>query len=161
MIKPQYGIVLAGVVLARREWAMLAGAVVSMTAQVAAVSLLLDTSAVLAYVHILPPVVEQAHALEPKPYQMHSLRALTNLLPSPIGTWVWAIASLGVIWQTMRVWRTGVPVVLQLAALVLASVLVSPHVTIYDATLLVLPLLWVGGWIQATPQRQAHLLSLT
>ena len=157
MIKPQYGIVLAGVVLARREWAMLAGAVVSMSAQVAAVSLLLDPSAVLAYAHVLPRVVEQAYALEPKPYQMHSLRALTNLLPSSIGTWVWGIVSLGVIWQTVRVWRIGVPVVLQLAALVLASVLVSPHATIYDATLLVLPLLWVGGWIQATPERQAQM----
>jgi hypothetical protein len=155
MIKPQYGIVLAGVVLARREWAMLAGGVVSMTAQLVVVSLLLDASAVLAYVHILPGVVEQADALEPKPYQLHSLRALANLLPSPIGTWAWGIASLGVIWQTVRVWRTGVPVVLQLAALVLASVLVSPHVTIYDATLLVLPLLWVGGWIQVTAQRHA------
>jgi hypothetical protein len=27
-------------------------------------------------------------------------------------------------------------------------VLVSPHLTIYDATVLVLPLLWLGGWVE-------------
>lgn len=157
IIKPQYGIVLACVVLVRREWAMLAGAVVSVASQVIVVSLILDPAAVLAYLNTLPRVVRQADALEPKPYQMHSLRALTNLLPATIGTLGWGIASLGVIWQTVRVWRTWVPVRLQLATLVLATVLVSPHVTIYDATLLVLPILWIGGWIQAVPQRQADL----
>ena len=157
IIKPQYGIVLAFVVLVRREWAMLAGAAVSVAAQVILVSLTLDPSAVLAYLETLPRLVAHADALEPKPYQMHSLTALTKLFPTSIGTLVWVIASFGVIWQTARVWRARVPVRLQMATLVLASVLVSPHVTIYDATLLVLPLLWVGGWILARPQRQATL----
>ena len=88
---------------------------------------------------------------------MHSLKSLTNLLPSPIGTLAWGVASLGVTWQAVRTWRRpGIPVVLQVAVLMLASVLVSPHVTLYDATLLSLPLLWVGGWVQSTSRGQSR-----
>jgi hypothetical protein len=52
-------------------------------------------------------------------------------------------------------WRTDVPLTVRMAVIVLASVLVSPHAGIYDATRLALPLLWVAGWILA--HRQAHL----
>ena len=32
--------------------------------------------------------------------------------------------------------------------MMIAGVLVSPHLTIYDATVLVLLLIWLGGWIE-------------
>jgi len=151
-IKPQYGIVLAAVVLVRREWALLGGALVSVAGQVAAVCLALDASAIWIYIRILPQLPEvPLLAL----HRMHSLRALTGLVPLPLGTLAWSLASVGITWQTVRMWRTDVPVTVRMAVLVLGSFLVSPHAAIYDATLLVLPLLWVAGWVRA--HREAHL----
>jgi hypothetical protein len=34
--------------------------------------------------------------------------------------------------------------------LLLATVLVNPHLFLYDATVLVLPVLWIGGWLEQT-----------
>ena len=42
---------------------------------------------------------------------------------------------------------------MRVGVVVLASVLVNPHLTVYDATVLVLPLLWIGGWIETSQGR--------
>jgi hypothetical protein len=145
-IKPQYGIVLAAVVLARREWPILGGALLSIAGQVAAVCLLFDASVVWTYLRILPRLPDLGLL---GLHRMHSLRSLTGLLPSPISTLLWSVAALGIAWQTVRTWRPDVPATARLAVLVLGTVLVSPHTGIYDATLLVLPLLWIAGLVSA------------
>jgi hypothetical protein len=49
-----------------------------------------------------------------------------------------------------------------MAALVLASVLVSPHLVRYDATLVALPMLWIAReWNDARFVTGAYLLVLT
>jgi hypothetical protein len=40
----------------------------------------------------------------------------------------------------------------RLGLLIVATVLVSPHLTIYDATVLALPLLWLGAWVGTEPR---------
>ena len=63
---------------------------------------------------------------------------------SAFGGYIWFAVSAMVTWQAIRVWRSDAPLEIRMAVLVLASVLVSPHMTIYDATALMLPLLQVG-----------------
>jgi len=79
---------------------------------------------------------------------MHSIRAITQLLPAWAATSAWATLSLAVCIRAIRTWRTDLPVAVRLAVVVLASVLVNPHLTVYDATVLVLPFLWLGARVE-------------
>jgi hypothetical protein len=150
MVKPQLGLVLAVIVLLRGEWLMLGGAATAAALQAGVVSLALGPAVLGEYVGILRRLPELQALLEPRPYQLHSISALTGLLPSGASALVWAGASALVIAGAVRVWRPHVPVALRMAVVMLASVLVSPHLTIYDATLVALPVLWLGGCASQT-----------
>jgi alpha-1,2-mannosyltransferase len=146
-LKPQFGIPLAAIVLACGEWRMLAGAVSSVAAQVAIIWLALGASVFGAFVSSLRLTLVHADALEPKPFMSHSLRAVTRLLPNGIGLPLWLALSGMVLWYTVRVWKSDAPMRVRLGVVMLASLLVNPHVIVYDVTLLALPLLWFGAYM--------------
>lgn len=152
-LKPQFGIPLAAVVLVCGDWAMLAGAVSSVIAQAGAVWLVLGTGAFTAFAESIPMTLAYADVLEAKPFLSHSLRAVTRLTPNWIGLPAWTALSAIVLWLTLRVWKSHAPVRVRLGTLVLASALVNPHLIIYDLTVLALPLLWFGAYLQE-PGRQ-------
>jgi hypothetical protein len=153
-IKPQFGIPLAVVVVACGEWKMLAGAVSSVLAQAAAVWLMLGTDALTAFAGNIPTMLAYADMLEAKPFLSHSVRAVTRLAPNWIGVPMWAIVSAIVLWYTVRIWKSQAPLSVRLGVVVLASVLVNPHVILYDLTVLALPLVWVGAYMQAAARRE-------
>ncbi len=154
-IKPQFGIPLAVVVLACGEWSMLAGAVASVIAQAAAVWLMLGPDAFTAYADFIPTMIAYADFLEAKPFLSHSLRAVTRLAPNWIGVPLWATVSAMVLWYTVRAWRSQAPLRVRLGIVVVASALVNPHMIIYDLTVLALPLVWFGAYVQE-PARDKH-----
>lgn len=145
-IKPQFALPFAAVVVARRDWAMLGGAAVAVAAQAVLVWVLLGTNAFSGYASMLPVILRHADLLEAKPFQSHSLRALTRLLPNPVGMIAWGVAVAALLWRTGRAWRTDAPLEIRFGLVLLAAVLLNPHLLVYDATLLVLPLLWFGAW---------------
>jgi alpha-1,2-mannosyltransferase len=147
-IKPQFGIPLAVVVLACGEWAMLLGAGTAVAAQVAAVWLVLGPDVFREYADALPITFLYADQLEAKPFLSHSIRAVTRLVPNWLGVPVWVALSSVVLWLTVRVWRSRAPVHVRVGTVILAAVLVNPHLIIYDATVLALPLLWLGACMQ-------------
>jgi hypothetical protein len=151
MFKPQFGLVLACIVLASGEWAMLAGIAASAAIQLTLVATLLDVTTVLDYVRFMLRVAEVEYLIEPKPWELHSLRALTRLLPGWPGTALWLAASAVVIERAWRVWRHAEDPGIRMGVLVLATVLVSPHLFAYDATVLALTFLWVGAWVERHP----------
>jgi alpha-1,2-mannosyltransferase len=154
-IKPQLGIPLAVVVLVCGEWAMLAGAVSSVMAQAAAVWLMLGPDAFSAFADIIPTMMTYADLLEAKPFLSHSLRAVTRLAPNWIGVPIWAIVSAIVLWYTVRAWKSRAPLRVRLGVVVLASALVNPHMIVYDLTVLALPLVWFGAYMQEPARRDA------
>ena len=95
-----------------------------------------------------------ADMLEAKPFLSHSVRAVTRLAPNWIGVPMWAIVSAIVLWYTVRIWKSQAPLSVRLGVVVLASVLVNPHVILYDLTVLALPLVWVGAYMQAAARRE-------
>jgi len=154
-IKPQFGIPLAVIVLVGREWRMLAGAVLSVVAQVAATSWMLGWEAFRGWATTtLAITVNHVDLLESKPFHSHSLRSLTRLAPNWIGIPLWVALAGVVLWYTARVWRSDAPLRVRLGVVMLAAVLVNPHVIIYDVTVLALPLLWFAAYMQE-PERQA------
>ena len=152
-IKPQFGIPLAVVVLARREWAMLVGALISTGLQAAAVWAVLGADAFRGFASTLGVTADNVDLLESKPIYSHSLRMITRLLPNEIGIPLWIAAAVIVLWYTTRVWKSEAPLRVRIGMVVLASVLINPHVIIYDAIVLVLPLVWFAAYVQEESRR--------
>jgi alpha-1,2-mannosyltransferase len=155
-LKPQFGIPLAAVVLACGEWRMLAGAVSSIAAQTALVWFVLGSSAFGAFAATMRFALTHADLLESKPFMSHSLRAVTRILPDWMGVPLWGALAAVVLWYTVRVWKSEAPVRVRLGVVILASLLVNPHVIVYDVTLLALPLLWFGAYMLDAEERRAH-----
>jgi hypothetical protein len=154
LLKPPLAVAFVFVFLAAGEWLILSGLALSLGLQAGAVALSLGAQPIADYIQALLGGPRIASMLEPRPYQLHSIRAITNLMPAPwLGWIIWALLSAIVVGRTVRVWRCGAPTTARTAVLVLATVLVSPHLTIYDATLLALPFLWLGGWIESAGLR--------
>jgi len=145
-IKPQFGLPFAIIVLARRDWHMLGGAIASVAAQASLVWLVLGSQAFLSYYSMLPSIVAHADALEPKAFQSHSIRSLTRLLPAWAGVPTWLLVAGLVLWNTARAWCAHAPIAVRFGLAMLASVLVNPHLIVYDAGILVLPLIWFATW---------------
>ena len=153
-LKPQFGIPLAVIVLACGEWRMLAGAVVSAAAQAVIIWSTLGTVAFTAFAGSLRITLTYQDLLESKPFNSHSLRAVTRLLPNVVGVPLWLALSAIVLWYTVRVWKSDAPVRVRLGVVMLASLLVNPHVIVYDVTLLGLPLLWFGAYMLEPPRHE-------
>jgi len=145
-IKPQFGLPFAIIVLVRRDWRMLGGAIASVAVQASIVWLVLGGQAFLSYYSMLPSIAAHADALEPKPFQSHSIRSLTRLLPAWAGVPAWLLVASLVLWKTARAWCEQAPIAVRFGLAMFASVLVNPHLIVYDAGILVLPLIWFATW---------------
>ena len=154
-LKPQFGIPLAAIVLACGEWRMLVGAIVSVAAQAAIIGLAMGWSVFGAFASTLRVTLTYADWLESKPFMSHSLRAVTRVLPDWIDVPLWLALSATVLWYTVRVWKSDAPVRVRLGVVMLASLLVNPHVIVYDVTLLALPLLWFGAYMLEHEHQEA------
>jgi hypothetical protein len=154
-LKPQFGIPLAAIVLACGEWRMLAGAFASVAAQAAIVWLLLGSAVFAGFAASIPMTMTHADWLESKPFMSHSLRAVTRLLPNWAGLPLWAALAAIVLWVTVKAWKSAAPLRVRLGIVILASVLVNPHVIVYDVTVLALPLVWFGAYMLEA-ERRAH-----
>jgi hypothetical protein len=152
-LKPQFGLVLAVVVIACREWTILKGLVLSAAAQSAIVVGLLGTAAFGEYVKTLPKLSGLRGGLEPRAESMQSITALTNMLPGPAATIAWLLASSAVCYMVVRVWRSYAPVAVRTGALALGSMLVNPHVNLYDAAVIAPALVSLGGWLEGQDER--------
>ncbi len=146
--KPNLGLLLAAVALACREWRVILGGVVSTGIQLAIVVMVLGGTPLSLYARTLVSLPTTRHLIEQKPYQWHSLVAITDLLPDSLSTPVWAVGFVIVLALTVRAWKSGLPIAARMAVVVFGTVLVSPHLSIYDATLAILPIAWIGAWVE-------------
>jgi hypothetical protein len=148
-IKPQLAIPLVVVVLICREWAMLGGIAVSLAVQALSVAVVFGNGILGDYARQVSVIVSAADQLEPLLYKSMSLRTLTRLAPAVFGLPAWLVLISLVLVATARAWISAVPVHVRVGIVALAAVLVSPHLIVYDALLLALPLLWCGAWVEA------------
>jgi hypothetical protein len=150
-IKPQFGLVLAPVAILAREWRLIAGVVIGIVVQILAVIVVFGLSALIEYAKVIRRIPTMTALLEPSAYKMHSLNALTHLLPPHVDLAVWSVLLAVIVALTTAVWRQAHPWRLRVGVLVLASALINPHLTIYDVTVIALPIIWIGGWLVGLP----------
>jgi hypothetical protein len=146
--KPQLAIVLACVFVISLEWRVVFGALCGAALQLGVAWFHYGGPTMSAYFHWIRGIGDINHLLEPKPYQMHSLLSFWKLLvPSPqIAAGLYLLCACVVIVASCRIWRTQAPLSLRYSFLLLATVLVSPHLFVYDLVILAPALLLVGDW---------------
>jgi alpha-1,2-mannosyltransferase len=148
IFKPQLGLAAALVFLLAREWRVIVGALSAAAAQLSAGWAYYGTAAMRDYFFHLVHIGQTFPQLEPRPYQMHSLRAFwAMLLPwTHIAFTLYMATALGVLAITVRYWNSNAPLSLRYSALLLATVLVSPHLTVYDLLILAPAFLFLADY---------------
>ncbi len=162
-VKPQLALPLTVVAIGQRRWRMIAGAALSIAAQAAITAWLLGPSVFahyLSYVRQFPALFE---SLQRDPTQTHSLRSLFELvLPSGLAAAAYIAVAILVLRRTVRAFGVARDVGLAMCALIIASVLVSPHLYIYDAAVLLPALIYLlaSAWQSAEPAATRAILGI-
>jgi len=148
IFKPQLGLAAAVIFLLAGEWKVVAGAVIAAIAQLVAGWLHYGTQIMQDYLRALMHLRDVLPLLEPRPYQMHSLRSFwLLLLPWPgVAFGLYVATALLVLAIVVRCWQSKAPAEIRFSALLFATVLVAPHLTVYDLAILAPAFLLLGGW---------------
>jgi glycosyl transferase family 87 len=150
IFKPQFLVAVPFVLLFAQAWKILAGLVLSAAAQSAFAFLYFGPTVMRPYLNTLLHSASQPSTAELlySPIQMHSLRTFWVLLiPWPPAVWtLYILSSLAAITIAAAIWKSSVTRPLRLSALILAAVLVNPHLYIYDLLALAPALLLVADW---------------
>ena len=138
IFKPQLGLAAAIVFLITLRWKVIAGALLSAAAELSVARLYYGPSALRAWTHALLNLPRMLPLLEPKPYQTHCLRTFwTMLVPWPSASFaLYLISGFLICTLTIACWRSRMPLSLRYSALLLATVLLAPHLTVYDLVIL-------------------------
>lgn len=155
IFKPQLGLAAAVVFVAIGAWRILAGAVLSAAAQLGAGILYYGSNPLRQWIHELRSVSAVLPLFEPRPYQTHCLRTFwTLLLPwHGLALGLYIASAVVVLSLTIACWRRGpsVPLALKYSSLLLATVLVAPHLTVYDLVILAPAFLLLADWLAGQP----------
>ena len=161
IFKPQLGLAAAFVFVLTGAWKVVGGAILSAAAQIALGFLYYGRTAIREWIHVLVRVRDVLPLLEPKPYQTHSLRTFwTMLLPWPgAAFFLYVLSATLVVGLTVGLWqrRRNAPLALRYSALLFATVLIAPHLTIYDLVILAPAFLLLADWLLSQPfSRKVH-----
>ncbi len=152
--KPQLGLAAAVALLADQDWAALFGTALAAIAEFAVGWLYFGFSPIIQWIRSVTHIFDAMARLEPKPYQAYSLRIFWTLLhiPPRISLFLYFISAAVILFFTITVWRSSLPLKVRFAALLFSTVLVSPHLIVYDTVILAPAFLFLGEWLipQAT-----------
>ena len=154
IFKPQLGVAAVVVFLATGAWKVLAGATLSAAGQLSIAALYYGTEPLGQWWHMLRNAQAVLPLLEPRLYQTHCLRTFWSMLvPWPgLALALFGLSAIAVLTVTIACWKSqNVPLPLKYSVLLLASVLVAPHLTVYDLVILAPALLLLADWIASQP----------
>jgi hypothetical protein len=157
IFKPQLGMAAAIVFVVTLHWKIVAGAILSAAAQLIAGRMYYGPGPLLDWMKMLLRLPKLLPLLEPRLYQTHSLRTFwTMLIPWPtVSLALYLITALVVSAMTIACWRGRLPLPLRYSALLLATVLLAPHLTVYDLIILAPAFLLLSNWLAARPDNPA------
>jgi alpha-1,2-mannosyltransferase len=146
--KPQLGVLFAIVLVAARQWRVVGGAAAAVGAQLAIAWITAGSQSMMRYgaelwLLALNPQLIAKHASE-----LHSVRGFVNLLVpnATIVTVCGVVALIAAIALAIRTWSSAGPLSARFGALIVLTILASPHLISYDLLLLTLPLLLFADW---------------
>jgi hypothetical protein len=153
IFKPQLGIAAAIVFVAMGAWRVVAGAILSAAAELSVGVLYYGVEALRTWMRALSNIRSTAALLEPRAYQTHCLRTFWSMIVpwSGVSLTLYAVSSVAVLGVTIAIWRTRSPLSLRYSALLLSTVLISPHLTVYDLLILAPAFLLLADWLLSNP----------
>jgi hypothetical protein len=155
IFKPQFLVAIPLVLLLSQAWKTFAGLVFSAGAQLLLTRIYFGPALMHAYFDRLWHVSRLIGELELNlaPIQMHSLRSFWTLpIPSPeIALGFYILTSIAVIAVAALIWKSSAALALRFSALMLAAVLVNPHLFVYDLLILAPVLLLLVDWTLTNP----------
>ena len=151
VFKPQLGVAAAVLFVSLGAWRIVRGAVASAAAQLLVGAFYYGMEPLHRWIQMLRNVGNVLPSLEPKLYQTHSLRTFWSMLIPWHGTALgfYVLSAICVLWMTISVWRDvpSKPLTLRFSSLLLATVLVAPHLTVYDLVILAPAILLLADWL--------------
>ena len=155
IFKPQLGLAAAIVFLSIGAWKTVLGATLSAAGELFAGVFYYGIDPLRQWIRMLRNGWSLLPLLEPKLYQTHSLRTFWSMIvPEPRFSFgLYIFSAIVVLGMTVAGWKLGdsVPLPLRYSTLLLASVLVAPHLTVYDLVVLAPAFLLMGDWLVAQP----------
>jgi alpha-1,2-mannosyltransferase len=154
--KPQLALAAAVIFIAAGSGKVVLGATLSGVAQFLAGVLYYGSQAFHDWLWMLRNLRSALPFLEPKIYQTHCLRTFWSMLiPIPELAFVlYAISAALLLGITIYLWRTpSAPLSVRFSALLFATVLVAPHLTVYDLVILAPAFLSLSDWLISVPMQ--------
>jgi len=155
IFKPQLALAAVIVFISLGAWKVVAGAALSAAAQLSIGVLYYGIEPFRQWMRMLRNVRALLPLLEPNPYQTDSLRTFWSMLvPRPaLSLALYTLSAAIVLGLTIACWRRSptVPLSLRYSALLLASVLLAPHLTVYDLVILAPAFILLADWLVAQP----------
>lgn len=152
--KPQLALAAAVVFIAAGSAKLVIGAALSGLTQFLVGGLYYGSQALHDWLWMLGNLRSALPFLEPKIYQTHSLRTFWSMLiPIPgLAFVLYAISAALLLGVTIFLWRSpSTPLSVRFSALLFATVLVAPHLTVYDLVILAPALLLLSDWLISMP----------
>jgi hypothetical protein len=145
--KPPLGLLVPLFLASTKQWKAFGGAIIAVVVQFAVGWAWFSGPSLVAYVANFRNAATANELLEAQPYLMHSLRSFFLLmLPSrTLAEVAYLLTSIGVVLIAVRAWRVHPGLERRYAVLVVATILVSPHLYTYDLILLVPALFFVAS----------------
>jgi hypothetical protein len=160
VFKPHWVVAAGAAFFAAREWRVTAGIVFGAIGQLALTFVVVGSHVMMAYAQALRSLPRIAALLEPQPGD--SLKSFFKLLaPSEtVAFALYGISALATMLVVSRIWRSRVPHEIRESAMVLAMILISPHVGAYDLILLAPVYFLLANWL-ARSAHASHRAALT
>jgi hypothetical protein len=152
--KPPFMIAAIAAAAAGRNLRLLAGIAIGAGMQVAAVTLLLGPGVWADYLEKVAVLLQSPEMFEPKPWQMHNLKGFWRLLlgERSIVSVLWLASVPPVLFAVDYIWRRTRSADLRMAAVVIATVLLNPHLYVYDLVVLAVAIAALVRWVLDTPR---------
>lgn len=151
IFKPQLGLAAAVVFVFLGAWKTVLGATISASAQLFVGVLYYGWEPLRRWFLMLRNVRGVLPLFEPKLYQTHSLRTFWSMIVPWAGAWfvLYVVSAAVVLGLAIALWKRGdaVPLALRFSTLLLASMLVAPHLTVYDLVILAPAFILLGDWL--------------
>ncbi len=159
IFKPQLGLAAALVFVAIGAWEIMIGAVISAATQLLVGVAYYGVEPLRKWMETLWDVRTLLPALEPRPYQTHCLRTFWSMLVpwQGLSSGLYGASAIFILGATIALWKRGprVPLALRFSVLLLATVLLSPHLTVYDLVILAPAILLSTDWLVGPTGGQA------
>jgi hypothetical protein len=153
IFKPQLALAAAIVFILTGRWRILVGSALSAAAQIAAGIAYYGVEPFRSWLGTLRAVPALLPSFEPRPYQTHCLRTFCSMLVpwSGAALGLYVVSAIVVLAGTIAIWKCQESLSPKYSALLLATVLVSPHLTVYDLVILAPAILLLTDWLISHP----------